>query len=1218
MKKQKQNYLFQILTLIFLSVFTLTADVPAQTLPGAPPAFLWAESGGSDGYDGATDLAVDIDGNIVVTGYYDGIATFGSYTLNPSGAGDIYIAKYSNTGTVLWAVSAGGTSYDQPYSVTTDNLGNVIVTGIFNGVAIFGTTTLNSFGGYDIFTAKYNSDGIFQWVRQGGGQSYDYGYEVTADNQNNIIVTGTYTQFATFGPFTVQSGNPYGDIYVVKYDQSGTEQWVRTAINATGGQSFYNLSYGVRTDNNDNVFITGSFSNVITFGDSTSIRDTTLVSSWDGTDQDIFLAKYDALGNFNWALQVISDSSNSYSYGRDIRIDKDNNIVFTGSFSVMANFGSYVLYGLESSDIFIAKCDQNGLVSWAVQDNPSSYYNDAKEIDLDAAGNICLIASVSQDLTAGELDDIYFARYSNTGLKLWGTRAGLLNSSDAGGIANDSRGDIYGCGRFYLNGQFGTLTLTGLNDDAFVVKLPSPKFIVTPNPVDFGTIPVVNLDSMTVSINNSSQANLHIFDMNFVNDTSEAFGIISGYTVDSVTALQSADMEFIFVPIYPGLKTAYMEIISDATTSPDTVFFSGTGTQSELVFSDSVLNFGSIDVGLVSNQTVSLINPGFADMLIDSARITGINASSFSFSPPVDGDTLHILGFLNLNVSFSPDTSGLKNASLVVYSSALNNPDSILLRGTGLSSIVVQVPTPPGVGQSVNLNITPPALTQYLSSNIYYRKTGDLGFQQDTLSNTGNNYTFNIPPAFSTVTGIQFYVEFNDGLSITTYPSLNPDTNPASIQVTVPQMNFPDTVRQGNYQMFTVPLAINSPQLDSVFQDDYGPYDPAAWRIFRWDPELGEYTEHNSISGGVVPGSAFWLINKDGKTFDMDNSLSVPSFNNYTVTIEPGYNQVGNPFAFPVDWLSIENSNLVLQAPLRWNPDTQEYELDQLIVEPWEGYWVYNPLSTIISLNVNPNVSLGKKQNSDLFTSEKDDEFLVQIKAFLNSSGEKDQMNYVSMKEGAKDGLDKFDVIKPPAIKDDIKVLLEHGKNYFARNAVPVSKDGAFWDFTVETREAGQVFNLALDRLSALPENFNIWMLDRDREIPLDMSSGTVEAAAGGNGKSHFRIIIGTEDFAKINSENISLQPYEYALYQNYPNPFNPSTVITYQLKQKENVTLEIFDILGSRIKSLVNNVAENPGQHTVTWNGLNSNGEKVASGIYIYRLRAKDFVSSKKMILLK
>ncbi len=1204
--------------MILLAVFAVSADVDAQILPGAPPAFNWARSGGGNGYDAATDLTVDIDGNIVVTGYFDSTATFGSYILNTAGSGDIYIAKYTNTGTVLWAESAGGIEYDQPYSVTTDNLGNIIVTGTFSGIAIFGGTTLNSFGLYDIFTAKYNTDGVFQWVRQGGGQSYDYGYEVTTDNQNNIIVTGTYEQFATFGPFTVQSGNPYGDIFVVKYDQAGNEQWVKTAINPTGGQSFYNLSFGVRTDNNNNVFITGSFSNVIQFGDTTSTRDTTLVSSYDGTDQDIFLAKYDPLGNFNWVLQVTSDSSNSYAYGRDIRVDKDDNILFTGSFSIMANFGTYILNGLENSDIFIAKCDQNGNVTWAVQDHASSYYNDSREIDLDAAGNICLIASVSQDLTSGELDDVYFARYTNTGQKLWGTRAGLLNSTDAGGIANDSRGDIYGCGYFYQSGQFGTLTLNGINSEAFVAKLPSPKFNITPNPVDFGTIPVVTLDSMQVSINNSSQANLHIFSVNLVNDTSGAFGILSGYPVDSVTALQSADLEFIFLPLYPGLKTAYMEIVSDATTSPDTVFFSGSGTQSALVFSDSILNFGSIDVGLTSNMTVSLINPGFADMLVDSARITGPGASSFSFSPPVNGDTLHILSFLNLNVSFSPDSSGLKNAHLVVYSSALNSPDSILLTGTGLSSIIVQVPVPPGVGQSVNLNITPPALTQYLSSNIYYRKTGDLVFQQDTLSNTGNGYTFNIPPAYSTVSGIQFYVEFNDGLTITTYPSLNPDTNPASIQVSVPQMNFPDPIRQSSYQMLTVPLAINSPQIDSVFQDDYGPYDPAAWRILRWNPELNQYDEYKDISGGVVPGTAFWLINRDGKTFDMDNSLSVPSFNSYTVTVEPGYNQVGNPFAFPVDWISVENSGLLLQAPLRWNPDTQEYEMDQLIIEPWEGYWVYNPLNTIINLNVSPNVSLGKKQNSDLFASEKDDEFLVQIKASLNSSGAKDQMNYISMKEGAKDGLDKFDVIKPPAVRDDIKVLLEHGKNYFARNAVPVSKDGAFWDFTVETKNDGQVFNLALDRLSALPENFNIWLLDRDREIPLDAGSGSVEAAAGGNGKSHFRIIIGTEDFAKVNSENISLQPYEYALYQNYPNPFNPTTVITYQLKQKENVTLEIFDILGRRIKSIVNNVIENPGQHTVTWNGLNSNGEKVASGIYIYRLRAKNFVSSKKMILLK
>ena len=416
--------------------------------------------------------------------------------------------------------------------------------------------------------------------------------------------------------------------------------------------------------------------------------------------------------------------------------------------------------------------------------------------------------------------------------------------------------------------------------------------------------------------------------------------------------------------------------------------------------------------------------------------------------------------------------------------------------------------------------------------------------------------------------------------------------------------------------MFSVPLSVRAPEIDSVFMDDYGAYDPKSWRIFRWQPEQNDYAEYSSITGNVIPGNAFWLINKEGRTFDLDNSQSVPSFNNYTITIQPGYNQIGDPFAFPVDWGLIENAGLLLQAPLRFNPDTQEYELDQLILEPWEGYWVYNPTSSIINLNVSPNVSLLKHQGS-LFTALKGDEFVVQLKAYLGS-GQKDQQNFVGMMEGAKDDMDRFDVMKPPAISDAVELSIESGKSIYARNVVNVSKDGAFWDFRVSTKSPGQAYRLALDRLSALPETFRIWVLDRDREIPIDMNEGSVELAAAGSGQSHFRIIIGTEEFAKIHSENISLQPNTYALYQNYPNPFNPATTITYQLKEKGDVTLEIFDILGRRVASLVNNVVQSPGVHTISWKGTNSWGEKAASGIYIYRLKAKNFTDAKKMILLK
>lgn len=1205
---KKYQRIFLVVLLVILLIYTCSIKLSAQT---QPPNFLWAVSGGGNGYDGAADITVDTQDNIIVAGYFDSTATFQGISLTSAGGSDIFIAKYTNAGNIIWAVSAGSNSYDQAYSVTTDRLGNIIISGIFSNTAYFGTDSIVSSGGYDIFTAKYSTDGVFQWVQKGGGQGYDLGYEVTTDNQNNILVTGIFTQYAVFGDSVITSGNPYGDIYVVKYNPSGVVQWVKAAINPSGGSSFYNASYGVRTDANNNVFITGSFSSVIAFGD------TNLVSSWDGTNEDVFLAKYNPQGGFDWVASAGCVNSGGYYYGNDVSIDKDNNILVTGSFNGSALFGGLSINGLESSDIFIVKYDQSGNALWVTQDHSSLLYNDAGEIGLDAAGNISLIANVSQDIIGGELNDVYFARYSNTGQKMWGIRAGLLNGNSAGGLVNDSKGDIYGCGYFNTSATFGTITLNGVNSDAFIAKLPAPQFSIIPPQVNFGSIPTLTLDSALVQLTNTSQADLHIFNMTLVNDTSGSFGIISGYPVDSIPALQTANMEFIFVPVYTGLKSAYMEIVSDAPTSPDTLFLSGTGVLANLVLSDSVLNFGSIDVGLTSPLNLSLINTSFTNIIIDSAAISGANASDFSFSPAINGDTLTFLNYLNLNINFTPSASGVKTANFIVYSTAASSPDTVQLTGTGLSLIQVQVPPPLDVGQSTPISITPPTTTSFISSEIFYRRAGEILYQQDTLQHQGNVYTYNIPGGFSTISGIQFYVMFNDGFSLITYPSVNPITNPAFIQVSIPVTNYPTQIKTSQYQMISIPLSISSPEIDSVFKDDYGPYDPKVWRIFRWQPGINNYDEYQSI-GDIMPGNAYWLINRDGKTFNVKNSLSVPAFNNYTITLQPGYNQVGNPFSFSVNWASIGNTDSIPQLPILWNADSLDYEFDLVVYEPWVGYWVYNPLNHIIDLSVNPNLSIGKEKSINYFTYLKNDEFLIQLKAFLSSSGFKDQQNYVGMMEDAKSDMDKYDIIKPPAINNDLKVLIESGENYFARNVVPVSKDGAYWDFTIQTKESNQKVVLNVERKSSLPANFNIWLLDISRKVPVALNNGTGLVITQENGKGSFRIIVGTEEYAKLHSDNIALNAFEYVLYQNYPNPFNPSTNITYQLKEKSDVTLEIYNILGERVMSIVNNVVQDPGQYIMSWNGRNSSGEKVASGIYIYRIIANEFISSKKMILLK
>jgi len=88
--------------------------------------------------------------------------------------------------------------------------------------------------------------------------------------------------------------------------------------------------------------------------------------------------------------------------------------------------------------------------------------------------------------------------------------------------------------------------------------------------------------------------------------------------------------------------------------------------------------------------------------------------------------------------------------------------------------------------------------------------------------------------------------------------------------------------------------------------------------------------------------------------------------------------------------------------------------------------------------------------------------------------------------------------------------------------------------------------------------------------------------------------------------------PTVYSLYNNYPNPFNPSTTINYDLPKQSNVTLKIYNIVGEEIATLINQ-EQNAGRYQVQWNAA-----QLASGIYFYQLKSGDFVSTKKMILLK
>jgi hypothetical protein len=295
-----------------------------------------------------TDIAVDSNGNNSITGYFRGSATFGTTTLN-SGIFEhsIFVAKLDTNGDWQWAKRAGGTDDDFGRGICVDSNENVYITGQFEGTATFGSLTpLTSPGNNEVFIAKLDTNGVWQWAERAGGTSSDIGMGICADPNNYIYAIGYFAGKANFGtsPYSLTSIGGY-DIFVTKLDTNGDWQWAKRA-----GGTDNELGLGICTDSNGNSYITGSFIGSADFGPYNPLY---------YQEKDIFVTKLDTNGNWQWAE---SAGGNYTDIGWNLCVDLNENVYLTGHFEAIAYFGT--LPYLQSDgywDIFVAKigCDGN-------------------------------------------------------------------------------------------------------------------------------------------------------------------------------------------------------------------------------------------------------------------------------------------------------------------------------------------------------------------------------------------------------------------------------------------------------------------------------------------------------------------------------------------------------------------------------------------------------------------------------------------------------------------------------------------------------------------------------------------------------------------------------------------------------------------------------------------------------------------------------------------
>ncbi|WP_118973970.1 T9SS type A sorting domain-containing protein [Taibaiella koreensis] len=425
------------------------------------PHLAWARAMGGPCMEEAHSLAVDHDGNVYTTGWYNGPSTFGSSPAFP-GPG-MFVTKFDAGGNYVWAKTLGNSVNERGRDIKVDRDGNVYITGFFQGTVDFdpgpGTHYLNSAGADDIFALKLDTDGNFMWANRAGGSSpyEEFGLGIALDTARNAYICGFFAGTADFDTINLSVAGGNLDAFVAKLDTGGHFAWAKVI----GGPDIANnRAWGIGVDGASNVYVTGGFAGTIGLG-SLSLTSTGSV--------DIFVTKLNTNGNFIWAKNM---GGTSLDFGNKLVVDAAGNIYSTGYYYTgAADFdpgpGVETLTAQGSgSDIYISKLDTDGNFVWVNRIGGRQSEGGGWGIDVDPYGNVFLASRIRDTVITYNASrdtipnvsthggyDILLAKLDASGHFMWVTNIGApgpgVGTDEAAyGIVVGPSGSIYATGVF--------------------------------------------------------------------------------------------------------------------------------------------------------------------------------------------------------------------------------------------------------------------------------------------------------------------------------------------------------------------------------------------------------------------------------------------------------------------------------------------------------------------------------------------------------------------------------------------------------------------------------------------------------------------------------------------------------------------------------------------------------------------------------------------------
>jgi len=312
---------------------------------------IWAKTVGGVDWDKGYSVAPTFDGGYIVTG----TSSFGA------GDYDLFLFKFDSSGDLIWARTVGGASYERGYSVAPTSDGGYVVTGNTDSIGA---------GWVDLFLGKFNSSGDLTWAKTVGGALWDYGYSVAPTFDGGYIVTGETRSF----------GAGISDLFLAKFNSSGDLTWAKT-VGGTGREG----GYSVAPTSDGGYIVTG------------------WTGSFSAGSYDLFLAKFNSLGDLNWTKTVGGvDDDRGYS----VAPTPEGGYIVTG---FTYSFGAGHL------DLFLVKFNSSGDLTWAktVGGTRTDWGN---SIAPTSDGGY-IVTGVTGSLGAGR-DDLFLGKFSSSG-EIW-------------------------------------------------------------------------------------------------------------------------------------------------------------------------------------------------------------------------------------------------------------------------------------------------------------------------------------------------------------------------------------------------------------------------------------------------------------------------------------------------------------------------------------------------------------------------------------------------------------------------------------------------------------------------------------------------------------------------------------------------------------------------------------------------------------------------------